>query len=139
MYKERVIKRNFFMKESQCVEWKESWNDEYLKWICGFANSQGGKLFLGLRDDGSVCGVKNAKKLLEDIPNKVRDVLGIMVDVNLLNQENKDVIEVIIFPNGYPINCCGEYHYRSGATKQLLKGAQLTEFLLKKTGYRWDS
>ena len=32
-----------FMAESQNVEWKESWRDEYLKWICGFANAQGGK------------------------------------------------------------------------------------------------
>lgn len=31
------------MAESQNIEWKESWWDEYLKWICGFANAQGGK------------------------------------------------------------------------------------------------
>ena len=32
------------MAESQNVEWKESWHDEYLKWICGCANAQGGKI-----------------------------------------------------------------------------------------------
>ena len=32
------------MAESQNIEWKESWRDEYLKWICGFANAQGGKM-----------------------------------------------------------------------------------------------
>ena len=127
------------MKESQNIEWKETWNDEYLKWICGFANAQGGKIYLGIKDDGSVCGVKNAKKLLEDIPNKVRDVLGIMVDLNIETHDDKDVLEIIVHPSGYPINCRGEYHYRSGATKQLLKGTQLTEFLLRKTGYRWDA
>ena len=30
------------MSESQLIEYKESWRDEYLKWICGFANAQGG-------------------------------------------------------------------------------------------------
>lgn len=30
------------MKENQNIEWKESWKDEYLKWICGFANAEGG-------------------------------------------------------------------------------------------------
>ena len=30
------------MSESQNIEYKESWRDEYLKWICGFANAQGG-------------------------------------------------------------------------------------------------
>lgn len=30
--------------EHQVLEWKESWRDEHLKWICGFANAQGGML-----------------------------------------------------------------------------------------------
>ena len=29
------------MKENQQIEWKQSWRDEYLKWICGFANTEG--------------------------------------------------------------------------------------------------
>mgnify|MGYP000500400021 CR=1 FL=1 len=32
------------MAESQNIEYKESWRDEYLKWICGFANAQGGTI-----------------------------------------------------------------------------------------------
>jgi len=31
------------MQEKQSIEWKESWHDEYLKWICGFANAQNWK------------------------------------------------------------------------------------------------
>ncbi len=58
------------MKESQITEFKLNWRDEYLKHLCAFANSQGGKLYLGIKDDGTVVGVNNAKKLLEDIPNK---------------------------------------------------------------------
>ena len=54
------------MKECQNIEWKESWSDEYLKWICGFANAQGGKLYIGVNDSEKVVGVANAKKLLED-------------------------------------------------------------------------
>ena len=45
------------MAESQNIEWKESWRDEYLKWICGFANAQGGKIYIGTRDDGTVIGL----------------------------------------------------------------------------------
>nr|WP_300793936.1 RNA-binding domain-containing protein [uncultured Bacteroides sp.] len=68
--------------ESQNIEFKESWRDDYLKWICGFANAQGGILYIGIKDNGDICGVQDAKKLMEDIPNKVRDMLGILVDVN---------------------------------------------------------
>lgn len=127
------------MIESQNIEWKESWRDEYLKWICGFANAQGGKIYIGTDDEGTVIGVPNSRKLMEDIPNKVRDVLGIIVDVNLLAQDGKEYIEICVSPNTYPVNYRGEYHYRSGSTKQLLKGQALNQFLLKKTGITWDS
>ncbi|SHL31604.1 Putative DNA-binding domain-containing protein [Fibrobacter intestinalis] len=122
------------MPESQNIEYKESWRDEYIKWICGFANAQGGKIFVGVDDKGHVIGLQNAKKLMEDIPNKVRDALGLLVDVNLLSVDSKEYIEISISPSTYPVNYKGEYHYRTGSTKQLLQGASLTQFLLNKTG-----
>ncbi|SKC24191.1 AlbA family DNA-binding domain-containing protein, partial [Alkalitalea saponilacus] len=83
------------MAENQNIEWKESWRDEYLKWICGFANAKGGSIIIGKDDKGKIIGVKNAKRLLEDIPNKVKDVLGIIVDVNLHETENGEYLEII--------------------------------------------
>lgn len=82
------------MAESQNIEWKESWRDEYLKWICGFANAQGGKIYIGMNDEGNVVGVSDSKKLLEDIPNKITQSLGIVADVNLLSKDGKDYIEI---------------------------------------------
>lgn len=127
------------MAENQNIEWKASWHDEYLKWICGFANAQGGRIYIGINDKGFVSGISDSRKMLEDIPNKIRDILGIIADVNLLTQDGKEYIEICVSPSSYPVNYKGEYHYRSGSTKQLLKGAALTEFLLSKTGYKWDS
>ena len=125
-------------KETQAIEWKGSWRDEYLRWVCGFANAQGGRLIIGKNDKGLVLGVANAKKLLEDIPNKIRDILGIIVDVNLRVEQGKDLLEIVVEPYPYPISYKGEYHYRSGGTKQELKGAALDRFLLKKQGKHWD-
>ena len=85
--------------ESQNIEYKESWRDEYLKWICGFANAQGGSIFIGVNDKKEVVGVDNSKKLMEDIPNKVRDVLGIVVDVNLHEEDGLEYIEAVIEPS----------------------------------------
>jgi predicted HTH transcriptional regulator len=68
------------MKENQQVEWKETWRDDFLKWICGFANAEGGVLHIGRNDHGLVVGLPNAARLLEEIPNKVRDILGIMIE-----------------------------------------------------------
>lgn len=126
------------MNENQNTEWKESWRDEYLKWICGFANATGGKIYIGVNDNGQVVGVADAGKLLEDIPNKVRDVLGIIVDVNLLEENGLKYIEIDVQPYSNPINYKGQYHYRSGSTKQELKGAALNRFILQRTGRHWD-
>jgi predicted HTH transcriptional regulator len=70
-------------REHQHVEWKESWRDEYQKWICGFANADG-------------------------------DILGIMVDVNLFEENGKEFVRIGVeaYPN--PISYKGEYYYRSG-------------------------
>jgi len=99
------------MKENQNIEWKQSWRDEYLKWICGFANAQGGTLSIGKNDRGEVVGIANAAKLLEDLPNKVRDTLGIVVPVNLHSDDGKDWLEIVVEPYPSPISYRGEYHY----------------------------
>lgn len=39
----------------------------------------------------------------------------------------------------YPVSYKGQYFYRSGSTKQELKGAALDKFLLQKQGKRWDA
>lgn len=77
------------MPESQIIEYKQSWREEYLKWICGFANAQGGTLYIGMNDSGNVVGVKNAKKLMEDIPNQIYTHLHIIADVNLRTKDGK--------------------------------------------------
>jgi ATP-dependent DNA helicase RecG len=126
------------MPEQQNIEYKSVWKDEYLKWICGFANAQGGTLVIGKNDAGNIVDVKNAKRLLEDLPNKITTILGIVADVNLHETLQGDYIEIIVDPQPNPVSYKGEYHYRSGSTKQELKGAALDKFLLQKYGKRWD-
>lgn len=94
----------------------------------------GDTLIIGKNDDGKIVSVKSVKKLLEDLPNKITSVLGIIAAVNLHETEQDDFIEIVVEPHPNPVNCKGEYHYRSGSTKQELKGATLDKFLLQKYG-----
>ena len=125
--------------EKHNTEWKESWNDKYLNAVCGFANAQGGVLEIGRRDDGVVIGVTNAKKLLEDLPNKIRSATGIIADIELRDSDGKQYITIIVKPYTFPISCNGKYYYRSGSTTQELSGSALDEFMLKKQGRTWDA
>lgn len=126
------------MPEQQNIEYKQSWHDDYLKWVCGFANAHGGAIFIGKDDNGKTVGVADYKKLMDDLPNKIRDVLGIMAEVNLHEENGLYFIEIITPPYSVPISLRGSYYYRSGSTKQELKGNALMEFLLKKSGKTWD-
>lgn len=125
-------------KECQNVEYKRSWQDEYLKWICGFANAQGAVMYFGVDDNLEVYGLKNTKKLMEDIPNKIVNSMGLVVDVNLYEQDGLEYIEVTISPSNVPISYKGKYYYRSGSTMQELNGSALQQFILKKMGRSWD-
>ncbi len=127
-----------FKPEQQNIEYKSSWHDDYLKWVCGFANAQGGKIYIGKNDTGAVVGVEDYKCLMDEIPNKIKNNLGIISEVNLLKDGNKRFIEIIVQPYSVPISLRGRYYYRSGSVKQELTGVALSEFLLKRTGHTWD-
>ncbi|MDR0523704.1 MAG: winged helix-turn-helix transcriptional regulator [Candidatus Methanoplasma sp.] len=125
--------------ESQNREWKESWKDDHLKTICAFANTQGGVLEIGRSDDGAPVGVPDADRMLEEIPNKIRNVLGVIVGADLVREGGRDIVSISVerYPN--PINLHGRYYRRSGSTTQEISGASLDEFVLRAYGRTWDS
>ena len=121
------------------VEYKQTWRDDFLKEICGFANAQGGTLYIGIADNGEVVGVENPHKLQEEIPNKIVQKLGIVCAINQHVKDGKTYLEIVVEPNMAAIAYNGAYYLRSGATKQELSGNALEEFLLRKRGRTWDS
>lgn len=58
------------------------------------ANAQGGTIYIGIDDAGNVVGVKDVKKTMEDIPNKIQSGLGIVADVNKHTKDGKDQRQV---------------------------------------------
>jgi len=129
------------MKENQNVELKESWRDDYLKIISAFANSDGGVLFIGVDDNGKTLGLseKDIKKLLDSIPNKVRNKLGLTVFVSEEKKSRKKVLKIEVPKATIPISFNGKHYVRSGSTTLQLKGNELSQFLLKKMGKTWDN
>lgn len=62
-------------QESETVELKEVVVDDIKKEIIAFANCDGGKLYIGVRDDGTVIGLDNADSVSLQISNMVRDAI----------------------------------------------------------------
>lgn len=126
------------MEKNQNIEWKETWHDEYLEWICGYANAYGGKLYIGKDDKGNTVGIQKSKKLLETIPSKITDTMGIVADVNLLREGGLEYIEIAV--DKYPslISFHVKYYYRSGSTMRTITGKELDKAILKSQGRTWD-
>ncbi len=126
-------------EENQTVEYKELWHEKYLEWICGYANAKGGTLYIGVEDGTKKpVGLKNPNKLMEDIPNSIRNTMGIVADVSLHKKGGKDVIRIKVKPSQYPVNYHGGYFYRTGSVKMQLVGSALTQFIIEKQGVEWD-
>ena len=74
------------MREHQHVEWKESWRDECLKWICGFANARDGTLALGVEDakkaqgQDRLFGLSENPEAVDELRRKVPSCLLPAVD-----------------------------------------------------------
>ncbi|MEG2341364.1 MAG: putative DNA binding domain-containing protein [Odoribacter sp.] len=80
-------------RESQTVEFKESWRDEYLKTVCAFANTDGGTFYIGVNDKGEVVGIDKVKKLMDDLPNKVMNSFGLFVGIHIKENNGLPYIE----------------------------------------------
>jgi len=92
--------------------------------IASFANNDGGILYVGVKDNGDIVGVpqEDAKKLLQDIPNKIRSKLGITPQVIDERKDGKIVIRIDVTRSEQPVNFDGKFFRRSGSTTKNLLG-----------------
>ena len=126
--------------ESEQVEWKESWSDNYLETICAFANSQsGGRLIIGKNDKGEVVGIRNAKKLLEEIPNTVKNLMNFYPSVEAMMEGGKTYVVVTIEHQEEAVDLRGAFYVRSGSTTARVTGRDLKPFIMKKSGLIWTN
>ena len=126
------------MKENQHIEFKQAWRDEYLQYLCGFANAQGGTLYIGIDDNGAICGIANARKLLENLPNQINQTMGLLAQVDLLSKDDKEYISIRVEAANQAISYKGKFYYRSGSTLQEMNGVALQQFLINKNGLSYE-
>ena len=91
-----------------------------------------------LTDKGEVCGIKNAHTLLENLPNQINQTMGLLAQVDLHVDEEKEYISIHVEPSDQAISYRGKFYYRSGSTLQEMNGVALTDFLFRKNNTTWD-
>ena len=61
--------------ENKTTEFKREYTDDLKYAVVAFANTDGGKVYIGINDDGSVQGVKDTDGTMLRITNMIRDVV----------------------------------------------------------------
>ena len=91
---------SMLFRESETIELKEVVVDEIKKEIIAFANCDGGKLYIGVQDDGTVVGVDDPDGVSLQISNMVRDAIKpdvtMFVHYKTIEENGKDIVAVEI-------------------------------------------
>ncbi len=90
------------MRETKNLEFKESITNTFLKTVSAFANYGDGEINFGVKDDGTVVGVKDPVQTCLNIENKINDSIRPQVDYRLHIDEQTNVITLKIFQGLYP-------------------------------------
>lgn len=122
--------------EGYTVEFKEAFSDNIGKTICAFANGAGGRIILGVKDNGQVIGFRLTNKLKSQIID-----IGRNIDPTIqlkVNEESK--ITIIEVPEGKekPYSNCGQYYLRIGANSQKMRREELRKFFQNEGLIRFD-
>lgn len=86
--------------ENEITELKRELNESLEKEVVAFLNSKGGDIYIGVSDDGSVCGVSDIDKVQLAISDRISNnilpkTLGLF-DIRIENIDNKDIIHIIV-------------------------------------------
>lgn len=93
--------------ESEIVELKSTLNRDLVKEVVAMLNSKGGNIYIGVNDDGTICGVDDPKSLIEDLSNKINDSISpnssFMVSFSVIQEnDNKSVIRIEVIKGNNP-------------------------------------
>jgi ATP-dependent DNA helicase RecG len=113
--------------EGYLVEFKRNVNSDISKEIVAFANSSGGRIFIGVEDDGTIQGITVTNELKARMQSMARDCdPPINVELEIFNN-----ILIIHVPEGInkPYRCVNGFYIRSGASCAKLSTQEIIEFI----------
>ena len=86
------------MIEDENTEFKEIVVDDIKKEVAAFANTRGGNIYIGMKDDGTVAGLENADFSLQQVTNMIRDSIKpdvtMFVRYDIKSYDNKEILAI---------------------------------------------
>ena len=135
--------------ENQNIEFKQEYVPDIRKEVMGFANAEGGTVYVGIRKDGKVLGVVDPDGVMLQIVNSLKDALApdIMpfVRVNSVEIEGKQVVEINVttgtnrpyYLREKGLKPSGVY-VRKGSSTQPMTEEGIREMILQNSGRSFE-
>ncbi len=103
--------------ESNRLELKEKLNDKFIRAVVAFLNTDGGRILIGVTDDGTVVGVNEIDKTLKQIADiitaQIEPSPTDSVKTEILMEEGKVLVSVSVLKGIKPIYCIKKYGFSS--------------------------
>ena len=103
--------------ESNRLELKEKLNDKFIRAVVAFLNTDGGRILIGVTDDGTVVGVNEVDKTLKQIADiitaQIEPSPTDSVKTEILMEEGKVLVSVSVLKGIKPIYCIKKYGFSS--------------------------
>lgn len=125
-------------QESETLEFKRQWTDRALEDLAAFANTHGGTLLVGIREDGEIVGAPADDREIQRITNLIAAHLGITPSLRLIKMQGQPVLEIRVEPAHGLIAYGGRYLRRVGTTNRDFAPEELARHLLERSGRTWD-
>ena len=88
------------LKESKTAEYKAEYAESLKKTVVAFANTDGGDLYIGILDDGTVAGLPSPEATLLQVTNAIRDSVRpdvtMFVESSIYSIEGRDIVRVTV-------------------------------------------
>ena len=122
--------------EGTTLEFKESLSASFARELVALANTTGGRILLGVSDDGVVKGVKDTNALRARIQDIARNCDP---PVKVLANRVGDVFAVEVRESaGKPVQCSDGFFWRQGAVTQKLSRDEIRDFFRTEGVIRFD-
>ena len=122
--------------EGTMLEYKESLSASFARELVALANTLGGRILLGVRDDGSVVGIKDSNDLrarIQDIARNCDPPVKILVD-----PVGNVIVVTVRESNAKPVQCREGFFWRQGAVTQKLSRDEIRDFFRTEGVIRFD-
>ncbi|MGI6326772.1 MAG: RNA-binding domain-containing protein [Saccharofermentanales bacterium] len=103
--------------ESETVELKAKYTDTFVRELVSFLNAEGGIIYIGIQNDGTVIGVDNIDNTLKNISDCITDQIepsprGEVIS-EIIHEENRSIIAVNVKKGFKPLYCIKKYGFSS--------------------------